>query len=199
MSTATVNADVVVGAPNDSYFGSPNGFCFRISGSSSGLSDSANWQYTESSYRPKFGISVACAGDVNGDGYSDVLIGLNKYYLFPKRGWSGCLFYGSSTGLNPLYPEWFVEAPVQSFSHEFGGCVSSAGDVNGDGYSDVIVSAPYPFGNVYCYYGSSNGLPLSFSANYGNAPTLRFGSSIASAGDVNGDGYSDIVIGAYRC
>jgi hypothetical protein len=190
-------ADVVVGAPNDSYFGSPNGSAFVYHGSSSGLSNSAAWQWTESSYRPKFGTSVACAGDVNGDGYSDVLIGLNKYYLFPREVGAAACFYGSSTGLNPLYPEWFVEAPVQSFSHEFGGCVSSAGDVNGDGYSDVIVSAPYPFGNVYCYYGSSNGLPLSFSANYGNAPTLRFGSSAASAGDVNGDGYSDIIIGAY--
>ena len=87
--------------------------------------------------------------------------------------------------------------PDEFFAHEFGGCVSSAGDVNGDGYSDVIVSAPYPFGNAYCYYGSSSGLPLSFSANYSNASTFRFGRSTASAGDVNGDGYSDIIIGAY--
>ncbi len=190
-------ADVVVGAPSTFYFGSPNGAAFVYHGSSSGLSNSANWQYTESSYRPRFGNSVACAGDVNGDGYSDVLIGLNKYYLFPREVGAAACYYGSSTGLNPFFPEWFVEAPVQSFSHEFGGCVSSAGDVNGDGYSDVIVSAPYPFGNVYCYYGSSSGLPLSFSANLSNPSTLRFGYSAASAGDVNGDGYSDILAGAY--
>jgi len=185
--------DIVVGAP----FLNSYGGAYVYHGSASGIFASANWQHQTPYPLSRYGISVACAGDVNGDGYSDVLVGLDKYGVGLIQAGAAACYYGSSTGLNTLFPEWFATAPDEFFAHEFGGCVSSAGDVNGDGYSDVIVSAPYPFGNVYCYYGSSNGLPLSFSANFGNAPTLRFGSSIASAGDVNGDGYSDIVIGAY--
>jgi len=185
--------DVVVGAPLLSSYGG----AYVYHGSSAGLSASPNWQFVSFSANSRFGISVACAGDVNGDGFSDVLMGQSRYQIGAVYAGAVSCYYGSPTGLNTLYPEWFVTAPNEYNAFEFGGCVASAGDVNGDGYSDVLVSAPNPFGDVYFYYGSANGLPLTYNLNCNNAPSMRFGYSAASAGDVNGDGYSDVIIGAY--
>lgn len=188
--------DVVVGAHR---LGTAYGGAYVYHGSATGLSLTHNWHHQSANPNSNYGISVACAGDVNGDGYSDVLVGQNKYLLYPIEAGAAMCYYGSPTGLNPLYPEWFVEAVDPYFAHEFGGCVASAGDVNGDGYSDVLIGAPYPFGNVYCYYGSSGGLPVAFNRNLSvTSPySPRFGYSTASAGDVNGDGYSDVVAGAH--
>jgi hypothetical protein len=81
--------------------------------------------------------------------------------------------------------------------------VASAGDVNGDGYSDVIVGA-YQFdngetdeGRAFVYHGSASG--LSTTPNWtaeSNQAGAFFGASVASAGDVNGDGFSDVIVGA---
>jgi hypothetical protein len=186
-------SDVVVGAPNLNSYGG----AYVYHGSAAGLSVSPDWFYQTPYTNSKYGISVACAGDVNGDGYSDVLIGLYKYTIGIVQAGAAACYYGSSTGLNTLYPEWFDTAPNEYSQFEFGRCVSSAGDVNGDGYSDIIVSASYPFGDVYCYYGSPSGPSLVHAISYNNNSTLRFGFSAASAGDVDGDGYSDLLIGAY--
>jgi len=84
-----------------------------------------------------------------------------------------------------------------------GYCVAGAGDVNGDGYSDIIVGAPYydngetDEGQVYVYHGSSG--DLSSSADWtaeSNQASAQFGHSVSTAGDVNGDGYSDVIVGA---
>ncbi|MBK9226721.1 MAG: FG-GAP repeat protein [Ignavibacteria bacterium] len=86
---------------------------------------------------------------------------------------------------------------------KFGYSVSTAGDVNGDGYSDVIIGA-YGFTNsqsgegaAFVYHGSASGLSLTSNWNAeGNQVNANFGYSVTSAGDVNGDGYSDVIVGA---
>ena len=82
--------------------------------------------------------------------------------------------------------------------------VSSAGDVNGDGYSDVIVGA-YQYDNgqisegaAFVYHGSASGISTSAAVIVESNQAIAYmGISVSSAGDVNGDGYSDVIVGAY--
>jgi VCBS repeat protein/FG-GAP repeat protein len=123
------------------------------------------------------GLSIAVAGDVDRDGYADVLVGESK----TGRAF---LFCGSATG--PLrYPSWAVAGQSNA---AFGALVAPAGDVNNDGFADVIVTAPGLEGTVYVYHGSSLGLSVTpdWSAR---------GAIAAGAGDINGDGFADIIIG----
>jgi len=140
-----------------------------------------------------YGVSVASAGDVNGDGYSDVIVGQYLYDNGDTDEGRALLYLGSASGLSTT-PVWSVEG--NHLVAEVGLSVASAGDVNGDGYADVILNDFFSTGGgVRAFYGSPTGLPLtpSWSAAGGGG---GFGTSVASAGDVNGDGYSDVIVGA---
>lgn len=197
--------DVIVGAPG---YWQNKGKIFIYYGSATGLSAYPNWTAETSQNDSFFGTMVNSAGDVNGDGYSDIIVSAPKYDNNQTNGGMVFVWYGSSSGLGspgtPANADWSVESSVDY--SDFGNSVASAGDVNGDGYEDVIVGDDQydnslgGQGKVFVYYGSSSGLSTSSDWTdevYDGVGGLEYyGYSVSSAGDVNNDGYGDVIVGA---
>jgi hypothetical protein len=169
----------------------------------SGLDTTYDWYTYGGLPLAHLGTSVATAGDVNGDGYSDVLIGAPDYDAGQHHGGEVYAFYGSPDGLRSDDHDW-ARPGNPAEGARMGESVATAGDVNGDGFSDVIVGSPGadsdPYqdcGKAYVYYGSENGLSTSPDWTLQiNQESIFLGTSVATAGDLNGDGYSDVVVGA---
>jgi len=161
-------------------------------------SDTPDWQADGESSGIRLGDAVATALDVNADGYEDLLVGAPG--ADGGRG-EARLYLGGEDGLDAL-PAWTAvgDAATDAFGH----AVASAGDVNADGYGDVIVGAPGGDGSprrgkAYVYLGSTAGLSASpVWEMEGDQPDAEFGFSVAGAGDVTGDGFDDIIVGAPR-
>ncbi len=192
--------DVIIGAPLYDAPQADEGRAFVYHGSPTGLSSTAGWIRESDQAGANFGRSVASAGDVNGDGYSDVIIGAPFFDNGQVDEGRAFLYLGGPTGLATT-PAWTAESDQDNAN--FGRCVNTAGDVNGDGYSDVIIGAsgfsnPQPVeGRAFLYLGGPAGLATTpaWTAESNQTGAL-FGWSLASAGDVNGDGYSDVIIDA---
>jgi hypothetical protein len=193
-------SDVIVGAP---YYDGPEvneGRSFAYYGSPTGLSTTANWTAANDQKESLFGRDGKTAGDVNGDGYADVIVGAHFYDGHLQNEGAAYAYYGSPSGLSPT-PDWLV--PGGQRVSWFGRSVASAGDVNADGYADVIVGAPkytndqIHEGRAFIFFGSAAG--LSLTANWtaeADQSGAWYGRSVQTAGDVNGDGYADVIVGA---
>lgn len=193
-------SDVIVGAPFLTNGQSGEGKVSVFHGSSLGLAAAAGWSLLSSQPDAALGNSVASAGDVDGDGYSDVIVGAHWFSNGQNEEGRVYVLHGGATGLSST-PVWSGEGD-QTEAH-FGASVASAGDVNGDGYSDVIIGAPdydnglSDEGQVLVVHGGPSGIGLLPDwTKDGDWPGAHFGNSVATAGDVNGDGYSDVIIGA---
>ncbi|MHC1763415.1 MAG: FG-GAP-like repeat-containing protein [Verrucomicrobiia bacterium] len=156
-----------------------------------------------------FGTALGCAGDVNGDGYDDLFIGAKAYTGRYQQGGKAYVYLGSPEGVRSE-PSWTAEYPLsvtpgvddekkQLFSYGIG----AAGDVNRDGFADLLVGAAFAShgeineGAVFLYLGSKEGLrPSPAWHAESNQPHSMFGASVSGAGDLNGDGFDDVVIGA---
>ncbi|RYU72052.1 T9SS type A sorting domain-containing protein, partial [Hymenobacter persicinus] len=135
-------------------------------------------------------------GDVNGDGYADVLVG--AYGVSGNQG-RAYLYPGAATGL--AAPTTLTE-PNAANGNSFGVSVAGAGDVDGDGYADLVVGAygvSSNQGRAYLYRGAATGvLTAPTTLTEPNAgPSKFFGGDVAGAGDVDGDGYGDVLVGSY--
>jgi hypothetical protein len=103
------------------------------------LSTTATWTAESDQASANFGW-VNTAGDVNGDGYADVIVGAPLYDNGQTDEGRAYVYLGSTTGLTTT-ASWTAESDQAGAN--FGNAVGSAGDVNGDGLADVIVGAPY--------------------------------------------------------
>jgi hypothetical protein len=147
-----------------------------------------------------FGTSVAAAGDVNGDGYGDVIVGAIGNDAGGTDAGRAYLYLGGS--IPNSVADLVITGDVAGAG--FGVSVSSAGDVNADGFDDVAVGA---FGNepgatsrgrVLVYFGGPgmDNAPDWILTGEGNGD--RFGWAEAPLGDLNGDGFDDLIVGAHQ-
>ena len=216
--------DVIIGAPhaNPSRYGDgyPLGSSYVVFGKASGFNAAIALSSLDGNNGFRLdggtahilelsGSSVSGAGDINGDGYDDLIVGAPaaaSYYgdhidgvsyvvLGKATGFSAALDLSSLDGNNGYRLGGWYES-------EFGASVSSLGDIDGDGFDDVIFGAPYYFshhGASYVMFGKAPGLSLSQNGNnnfviIGDSDNI--GSSVSGAGDINGDGFDDVIVGA---
>jgi hypothetical protein len=159
-------------------------------GTSTGTQTSHVWQFSVGARSAAVDTSWGTILDANGDGYADLIVGalgVGRAYVY----------YGSATGVSAT-PTATLTGP-DGADGRFGFSVASAGDVNGDGYADLVVGAynvNSGTGRAYVYHGSASGVFATPSATLSGPDGTNgyFGYSVASAGDVNGDGYADPVV-----
>ena len=159
-----------------------------------------------------FGLSIANIGDLNGDGVSDIAAGANSYIVGIDGIGTIHIMFMNSDGTVSRTMEingTTTNGPALANTDIFGSSIANIGDLNGDGTSDIAVGARLDDtggsnrGIIYIMFMNSDGTvsrTIEINGTTTNGPTLAnadaFGSSIANIGDLNGDGTSDIAVGA---
>ncbi|HWV33054.1 MAG TPA: FG-GAP-like repeat-containing protein [Dyadobacter sp.] len=191
-------SDIAIGAPFYDNGQVNEGAIFVHLGSPTGIKPNPAAILEGNQSGAQFGIAIALAGDINGDHYSDLIAGANKFSQGQLNEGAAFIYYGSKAGVDPnLATTLEMNQPVS----EMGTSVAGAGDVNADGFGDVLVGAPFydqgetDEGAAFVYLGSVKGISQSPTIMQSNQADAHLGTALASAGDLNGDNFSDIIVG----
>ncbi|MEQ1815185.1 MAG: hypothetical protein ABL861_01700 [Nitrosomonas sp.] len=229
--------DLIVGAPGP-YPSPPevgyatSGSSYVVFGQASGFSATMNLSSLDGSNGFRLDgemsrgysgspVSVSTAGDVNGDGFDDVIVGTGYYAaLNGYNSSSSYVVFGQASGFSATMDLASLDGSNgfrldgENESDDSSPSVSTAGDVNGDGFDDVIVGADLAgpngdlSGSSYVVFGKASGFSAAMDLSSldgsngfrldGETADDRSGYSVSTAGDVNGDGFDDLIVGAYR-
>lgn len=192
--------DIAIGAYRYNEDNPDEGAVFVFYGGPDGLAATPDWAYQSDQTNAQFGYSLAAPGDINCDGYDDLLVGARWYSNPQEHEGAVLVFYGGSQGLETT-PAWSYESNQPGAS--LGTSVSGGYASQADACADVLVGAPYykrefhEEGAAYLFPGSASGPPAepSWSA-FGGQEEAWFGASVAWIGDADLDGYADLAIGA---
>jgi Ca2+-binding RTX toxin-like protein len=218
--------DVIIGAPITPGGGGLDGAAFVVFGSAGGpgliedlstLNGTNGFRINGPATGAQLGQAVSTAGDFNGDGFDDLLIGSKMGFQGGQRTGEAFVVFGSAAGL-PAELDLSKLTGSNGFrlhgdfnNGQAGYSVASAGDVNGDGYDDLLIGAPgeQPNGSgsgaSYVVFGHAGAQAADIDLGSLNGTTGfkisgaggdNLGSSVSSAGDVNGDGYADLLVAA---
>lgn len=178
--------DLIVPAPFNDAAGASAGRVYVYSGSSGALLHTI----TGARVGASLGFAVGDAGDVDGDGLPDVVVGASG----PATHTGSVAVYSGADG------QLIWEAAGEGVNDMFGAAVAGLDDLDGDGRSEIAVGAPgndaagAGAGRVYVLSGLSGGVLRSYDGTGGGA---NFGAGVAAAGDLNGDGKQELIVGAH--
>ena len=221
--------DLIIGAISADVDGLTAGAAFVVFGSSDPVGASLNladldgtngFRISGRAAGDRTGGAVAAAGDINGDGIGDLIIGARDADPNGEKSGASYVVFGRDTGFAPNLDlatldgtDGFRIAGLAAYDYA-GHAVSAAGDLNGDGIDDLVVSSPLAdpngsgSGATYVIFGTRGGFAGDFDLSTLNGTNgFRLsgvaipdfsGYAVASAGDFNGDGLDDLIIGAVR-
>ncbi|MDP3212974.1 MAG: FG-GAP-like repeat-containing protein [Deltaproteobacteria bacterium] len=180
-------ADLAVGA-SGRQTGVPAGQVSVFLGRASGFPTTPDLTLRDPTNLNGFGYLISGLGDVNGDGFTDLAV--VSAYAADNRG-RVYVYLGSPTGVATAPATTLIASTNESPTFAWG--MAGLGDVNGDGYADLAVGKPFDSAHVNVYHGGPTGLS-SIPALTLRSGDSYYGNSVASAGDVNGDGFGDLAV-----
>lgn len=196
--------DVTFGAAGYTNTLSEQGTAVVFFGGPAGLADEPDWQVYGEKKKDSFGHWTDGAGDVNGDGFDDIIVSAIWHESDSTEYNEGAayVYLGGPAGPSTTYV-WKTQN--NQMDANYGYCVAGAGDVNGDGYDEVIVGSKYwtnpeyKEGASYVFWGSPSGPETEYCwFAEGNQDSSYMGRHVDGGADFNNDGYADFLNGAYR-